>query len=183
MRKIIGLAIGCVLGGCTTQPAVVQKPTIAEPHLNYFRQDTSPLPWVTTIPSERAVDYKDVDFGAIDRHLRRSMAVDFDKFKKVDLVLLDYTVLEAVGPHKKLTKKKHQGQAYCKKYILKPKRYFMRMSCYERHKRPPAPPLFEGTAVMDVTKAFPLEALSFMIDELILEHRRLPLKKIEVNLD
>jgi len=186
VKKAIGLVIGCILGGCET-PHTVNRPlleTSQEHRMHvYSHQDTAPLPWVSVVPSERAIEYQEVNFGHIARHLRRMMAIDSEKFKCINLVLIDYTVLEPTPPHKELTKKKYGGQLYCKKYIRKPERYFLKLSFYDRKTRPPAPPLYEGTAVMNVTRAFPTEALSFMIEDIIYERLRLMTKKIHVDLD
>lgn len=181
MKKLISLTLGCLLGGCATQPQVIQKPIAIGQ--GEFRQDLAPLPWVHVLPSERAIAYTDVDFHFIAQHIRQDMVLDIDKFKGVNLVLVDYTVLPATQPKKELMRHAYEGQVYCKEYIVKPERYFMRISFYQSGVRPPCPPLFVGTAVVRVSKAAPEEAMRFMATDIVKEHIKSPLSKIEVNLD
>ena len=119
--------MGCILGGCET-PQTVNRSLLETTQEHHSHQDTAPLPWVSVVPSQRATEYQEVNFGHIARHLRRMMAIDSERFQSINLVLIDYTVLEPTPPHKELTKKKYGGQLYCKTYIRKPERYFLKLS-------------------------------------------------------
>lgn len=187
MKRIIGLAVGCLLSGCSTgsenrqeSTFMLQNPGLQERN---FRQDTAPLPWVHVLPSERAANFLDADFDYLARRIRHAMTVNLQRFIGVTLVLVDYAILEA-GPTKKvIMNKKYKGQTYCKKYITKPERYFMRLSFYGNNQVPPAPPLFVGAAVLSVRHAAPFEAMHFLVDDIIDERLKLPVCQIEVNLD
>ncbi len=187
MKKIIGLAIGCLLGGCATGPdnrqnsaLMIQNPMLQE---RVVRQDTAPLPWVHVLPSERAAYFLDADFDYIARHIRHSMTINLERFRGVCLVLVDYAILEPKSLHTKLMKQNYKGQKYCKEYVTKPERYFMRISFYTNNQRPPAPPLFVGAAVLSVRHAAPFEAMHFLVDDIIKERLSLPFTQVEVNLD
>jgi hypothetical protein len=148
-----------------------------------FRQDTAPLPWVHVLPSERAAHFLDADFDYLARRIRHAMTINPARFRDVQLVLVDYAILEPKSLTTKPMKKKYKGQKYCKEYIAKPERYFMRLSFYRHNQQPPAPPLFVGAAVLSVRHAAPFEAMHFLVDDIIDEHLKLPYSQVEVNLD
>jgi len=186
VKRIIGLAVGCLLGGCDGQDGRYQSTlTIQNPMLQArnVRQDTAPLPWVHVLPSERAAHFLDADFDYLARRIRHAMTINLERFKGVCLVLVDYAILDAKPTKTKPMTKKYKGQTYCKEYITKPERYFMRISFYGNNQAPPAPPLFVGAAVLSVRHAAPFEAMHFLLDDIILERLKLPLTQIEVNLD
>jgi hypothetical protein len=178
VKRIIGLSLGCLLGGCETAPdngqqsmLMLQNPMVQE---KIFRQDTAPLPWVHVLPSERAAHFLDADFDYIARRIRHAMTINPARFRDVQLVLVDYAILEPKSLTTKPMKKKYKGQKYCKEYIAKPERYFMRLSFYRHNQQPPAPPLFVGAAVLSVRHAAPFEAMHFLVDDIIDEHLKLP---------
>jgi hypothetical protein len=187
VKRIMGLALWCFVSGCETAPdngqqsmLVVQSPKVQE---KIFRQDTAPLPWVHVLPSERAAHFLDADFDYLARRIRHAMTINPAKFSDVRLVLVDYAILEPKLLTTKPMKKKYKGQKYCKEYISKPERYFMRLSFYRQNQQPPAPPLFVGAAVLSVRHAAPFEAMHFLVDDIIDEHLKLPYNQVEVNLD
>ena len=105
MRRIIGIALTCVLAGCTYGPEgpVLQEHVEVEPPAmkigrSRFYYDTVGVPWVHTIPSKRALAYKDVPFAAIAKKVRSCIAMADAKckckrFADVTSVLIDYTVI------------------------------------------------------------------------------------------
>ncbi|MBY0500690.1 MAG: hypothetical protein K2P93_01645 [Alphaproteobacteria bacterium] len=182
MKKTIGIIIGCILVGCGPRESVIEGDA---PGTARFHQDTAPWPWVHIVPSERSTDIRSVSFDSLAHQIRFDMCfgASDNKFKKVRLVMLDYTILPHEAPEKKALKKKFQGRSYLNTYNRRPQRYFMTMSFYECDQKPPSPPLFEGTVSMRTDIAPPYEAFHLMAHEIILDHIHSNLKKLVVNLD
>ncbi|MBP9692312.1 MAG: hypothetical protein KBD90_03160 [Alphaproteobacteria bacterium] len=184
MKKSIGIsiAIGMTLIGCTKKEDSIR---IDPPGGNEFYRDIAPLPLVHMVPSERAAAFKGVDFSDISHRLRFDLAFKpyEKKFKKIRLLLVDYTILPHKNPVETPYKKKIQGQTYLSQYKNKPKRYYMTISFYECDKGPPLPPFFEGTVSMDVNTAPPHEALQMMAHEIIVDYLHSPYKKVYVSMD
>lgn len=97
MKKTIGIAACLLLGGCYNgAPSVDTGPDIST---KWPRQDIAPVPWVRVVPSERTLALKDVSFTTIAEQIRYDInyAPHRNKFGKVRLILVDYTIL----PHEK----------------------------------------------------------------------------------
>jgi hypothetical protein len=184
VKKIIGISIamGVILGGCSEKEEFIK---IHHPGEEGFHSDIAPLSEVHMVPSQRAIAYKGVYFSSISHTIRYAMdfSTYYEKFKKIRLVMVDYTVLPHEAAEKKAYKKKFKGQGYFSKYKNKPQRYYMTISFYECDNTPPLPPFFEGTASMSVEKAPPHEALTLMADEIIQSYLNSPYSKVKVNLD
>jgi len=120
----------------------------ANPGIDYRNQNTSPWPWVSIVPSERALALKTVDFEVISQQMHFDMAFERNMcaFRDVCLVLLDYTILpEEISQDR-----------------LRPQRYFMVASFYKTGRRPPDAPDYEYTTSLRIDKAAPQEAMLFM---------------------
>ncbi len=176
MKRIIGLTLMCLLGGCATQEI---KNTPLKPSL----RDTAPMPWVQVIPSERAIEFKEIEFDYIARHVRQNMANDREVFNNITLVLIDYTILPAESPKKSQMPKNNKGQLYCKKFIEKPERYFLRLSFYANNTRPPAPPVFTNAETLNIQAAPLSEALCYMVNEATREYICSSSRNVQVDLD
>lgn len=170
----LGLLACCLLTACTsTEKRVFSGPT---PGIEYHNQNTAPWPWVSAVPSERALALKEVDFDDVSRQLHFDMAlIPYQyAFQDVRIVLLDYTILpEEVS-----------------KDNVRPPRYFMVASFFKIGNSPPSPPDFEITTSLNTAKAAPQEAMLFMIRDIVDEVRILnedclltPGRKITINLD
>ncbi len=148
-------------------------------------QDTAPWPWVTFLPSERAMALESVDFEAISHELRYEMSFGphIKKFKNVCFVMVDYGILPATNPQRKNPIVMYEGQTYSKNYESDPERYILKVSFFEGASRPPQPPSFEETMYMKTEKAPPQEALHLMASQLVQDILVSPLKKITVDLD
>ncbi len=155
------------------------------PGTNFPNQDAAPLPWISVLPSKRALDLKVVDFSAINNRLRFNMNYFpfVDHYRNVCLILIDYTILPAEPLNQDLKVIQHKDISYSRKYESKPERYSLTVSFYENRNTPPAIPLFQETITLATHKASPNEALGFMIDCIIEDHRASKVKKIEVDLD
>ena len=177
MKKVGRLIIFSLLAGCTPpRKIVVEGPS---PGIDYHNQTTAPWPWVSVVPSERALAFKKVNFENLSRQIHFDMAFEpyNDTFKDVRIVLLDYTIL----PHE-IKKGKQSSE--------RPARYFMVASFYTIGRKPPCPPDFEVTATLRADKAGREEGMLYMLRDIIEEIYTLdnigaltPGKKITVNLD
>jgi hypothetical protein len=178
----ISIAIGVSLVGCTKKEDLAR---IDAPGGKEFYRDIAPLPLVHMVPSERAIAFKSVNFSNISQRLRYDMVFGAyeKKFKKIRLLLIDYTILPHENPEETSLKKKFQGETYLSQYKNKPKRYYMTISFYECDTAPPHPPFFEGTVSMSVKTAPPHEALHMMAHEIIINYLRSPYKKTYVSMD
>lgn len=146
------------------------------PGIEYRNQNTAPWPWVSVVPSERALALKTVDFESISRQLHYDLAFYPHQiaFRGVRVVLLDYTILPQETKENK----------------YRPERYTMVASFYKFDRRPPCPPDFEITTSLRTDKAGAQEAMRFMIRDIVEECHALtevnlltPGRKITVNLD
>lgn len=174
MKKIVGIITCALLASCTTpQKKVIRG---ASPGIEYHNQNTAPSPWISVVPSDRALAVKQVDFEVLSRQLHYDMSFEPHKenFCDIRLVVLDYTIL----PPETVKGK------------MRPKRYFMAARFYKIGKRPPGPPDFEVTTSMRVDKAASQEAMRYMLRDIIEEVDVLgdnglltPGRKVMVNLD
>jgi hypothetical protein len=195
MKKSMGIIVCCLLSGCsplffledpTRSIKYKDKPlsTPSKDDLSPY-QDTAPLPWVSVLPSERAIQMKEVDFHNIALQLRHDMRFPpFNhKFNNVQMVLLDYGIEEVPTAGLENSAVKEKGISYLSHYAKKVQKYVMKASFYTFDNRPPNPPCFEEKIYFDVSKAGPSEAIKLMAHEIILDHLASPLKKITVDLD
>jgi len=182
VKKALGIITCFLLAGCDTPKKTVVKGYSAG--IEYHNQSTSPWPWVSVVPSARALNLKEVNFESIEKHLHFDMSFEphHKSFDDVRIVLLDYTILPEDIPGKK--------QRFSKPDIYRPKRYFMVASFYKIGRKPPCPPDFEVTASLQIDRAAPQEAMRFMARNIIEEINTLsddnllvPGKTITVNLD
>lgn len=172
MRKALGIITGLLLTSCAaSKETIVRGPS---PGIEYRNQSTAPWPWISVVPSARALAVKDVDFDVISRQLHFDMSFDphSNAFKNVRLVVIDYTVLPAT------------------KNPNRPDRYFMTASFYKIGRKPPCPADFEVTTSIRKDKAGKEEAMRYMARDIIEEIYTLsdedlltPGRKITVNLD
>jgi hypothetical protein len=181
VKKAIGTLMCFLLGGCTPpRGQVISGPT---PAANFPHQSTSPRPWVSILPSKRAMDLKAVDFLAITNRIHYNM--DYypflEKYKNVCLVLVDYRLLPPAKLNQNYKILYHNDIAFSKKYEERPQQYELTVTFYENCKSPPATPVFEETITMATSKAAPQEALRMMIEHLFYDHYASDLKKIEVD--
>lgn len=190
MKKTIGIAVGLLLSSCSnpkTEVVATSGTSVAYPH-----QDTAPWPWVHVVPSERTLAFQEVDFEKIAHQIRFDISSFNHRnvYKKVRLILVDYTIL----PHEESSinafKETVQGEIYAKKYESRPLRYMMTVSFYECNQKPPAPPTYEITASIRKNRAAPQEAMRLMARDAVEELHALqevkklePGVKIKVNLD
>jgi hypothetical protein len=182
VKKVFGIILCFLLAGCNLQnKKVVKGPT---PGIEYHNQTTAPWPWVSIVPSERALALKEVNFESITKHLHFDMSFEPHQktFQDVRVLLLDYTILPEEIPTKE--------NKHIKPEVYRPKRYFMVASFYKIGRRPPCPPDFEVTTSLQVNRAAPQEAMRYMARDIIEEIAVLdedglltPGKKITVNLD
>src|SRR3989338_2965784 len=89
------------LTGCSSFP-LARKAIGPSPGVDCSHQDAAPLPWVSVIPSKRAIEMKETDFERYARDFRYliSIAPYNKKFGNVRLVLMDYTILPAESSQK-----------------------------------------------------------------------------------
>ena len=177
MKKIAGLLLVPFIAGCQKDNnSVLQGPS---PGIEYRNQKTSPWPWVSIVPSDRALAFKNVNFENICQQLHYDMAFEpnYNCFKEVQLIVLDYTIL----PYEL-----KEG----KRSLERPGRYFMTASFYKAGNRPPCPPDIEISSTLRVNRAAREEAMLYMARDIIDEIHALyqareltPGKKIMVNLD
>lgn len=184
MKKSL-IAISCLyLGGCdaiyTANPISGISPGVRFPH-----QDTAPLPWISIIPSKRALAMKDVDFTVIDHQMRFDMSFfpHHKRFQNVCLILLDYGLVSASKSKKNQLIVKYEGQTYSKNYEDTPEHYVMKISFFNGKTRPPSPPSFEETITMEKNMAPAHEAMIMMGHELVEDLQRTPLNQVTVDLD
>lgn len=183
VKNTLRVLICFLLAGCQS----VEKKVIKglTPGIEYRNQTTAPWPWVSVVPSERALALlKDVDFDAISRHFHFDMSFEphHHAFKDVRVVLLDYTVLPEGSTEK--------GKTFSEIVHRREKRYFMVASFYKLQNRPPCPPDFEITSSMRADKAGLQEGMRFLARNTIEEVHALsdddlltPNRKITVDLD
>lgn len=177
VKNRVGLLACFLLAACGC--ADMKKKVFPGPvaGLEYRNQNTSPWPWVSVVPSERALAMlKTVDFEVISQQMHFDMAFEphIEAFRDIRLVLLDYTILpEEIS-----------------KDMLRPQRYFMTASFYKVGRRPPDSPDFEYTTSLRTDKAAPQEAMLYMARDIIEEIHALyyncllsPGRKIVINLD
>lgn len=181
MKKIINLTLMCLLTGCATQQNVTKKPMLGL--LNPVIRDTASMSWIQVIPSERAIEFKGIAFDYISRHIRHNMANDSEAFNNITLILVDYAILPATSPKIGAMRGKNGKQTYCKDFIEKPERYFLRLSFYENNQRPPSPPAFMETEVLSVEAAPLSEALCYMVNEITREYIASESRQVQMNLD
>lgn len=191
MQKILGLVICALLAGCMeAKKTVIRGPS---PGVDYRNQDTAPWPWVSVVPSPRALDLKNVDFESISRQFHYDMAFDPQSpaFKNVRVILLDYTILPSEIKKDKDTLGKDQGGPHKNQTgVRRPERYFLVASFYRMDKRPPCPPDWEIATTLRSDKAGRQEAMRLMTRVVVQESYVLykngmltPGKKIMINLD
>lgn len=174
MKNRVGLLTCFLLAACTTTEKKVFSGPVAG--LEYRNQNTAPWPWVSIVPSERALALKDVEFDTISKQMHYDMAFEphENAFRDVRIVVLDYTILpEEISQDK-----------------LRPQRYFMVASFYKIGKSPPDTPDFEITTSLRTDKAAPQEAMRFMARDIMEEIHSLyddclltPGRKIVIDLD
>ena len=93
MKNRLGLLTCFLLAACTSAEKKVFSGPVAG--LEYRNQNTAPWPWVSVVPSERALAMKDVEFDAVSQQIHFDMAFESHQnaFKNVRVMLIDYTVL------------------------------------------------------------------------------------------
>lgn len=182
-RRIIACFLVSLLSACTMMK---EKPMMKRPTPNTvvasLTSDSAPLAWVQILPSQRAVAFKSVDFNYVSKLIRFWMLPFGEKFGKVTLVLVDYTIL----PRKKSKSRPIRvgSVQYCDDFIYQPARYFLNISFYEENLRPPARPSFMGTVTMSVFAAPLYETVHYMVDVLMEEHVYSSVKsRLEIVLD
>ena len=182
MKKAISIFSCFLLGGCMTYMHAEEGPALGT---RYPHQDTAPIPWVSVIPSERAIAFKQVDFDGIAHQLRYDMNYNphRNKFKNVGRVLVDYAIIPNENFEKSDIELKKGGQSYPCMYEKKPERYVLTMRFYACNKSLADAPLFEETIAMSTDKAPPQEAMYLMAHTIVEDHQASPLKKIYVDLN
>lgn len=191
MKKTLGIIVCGLLTGCSTYtgwgPNEIRFGDEKDQarSVGYPNQDDAPLPWISILPSKRAVQMENVDFHSIAKSLRYDMKFPpfINKFKNVRYVLLDYGIEEVSYPDLDYPVIKAKGVTYSKGFSEKEKRYVMNASFYTFDNRPPNPPCFEEKIYMKTEKAYPDEAIRMMAHEIVLDHLASPLKKLDVDLD
>ncbi|MBA3812958.1 MAG: hypothetical protein H0X26_00465 [Alphaproteobacteria bacterium] len=156
MKRRAGLIIFSLLAGCAADNKTrINTPS---PGIGYHNQNTAPWPWVSIVPSERALSLKGVNFEDLSRQLHYDIAFEphYFQFKDVRVILLDYTILPQDA------KKVIQAPQ-------RPGRYFMSAGFYRGSNRPPCKPDFEITASLRTDIAATREAMTFMAREIIEE--------------
>jgi hypothetical protein len=156
VKKIVGVIICSLLTGCSrVETNVLEGPSAG---IEYHNQDTAPWPWVSVVPSARALALKNVSFEALARQLRHDMAFDpFSKpFEDVRLILLDYTILPP-----RIKKAKDSPE--------RTEQYFMVASFYKIGRRPTCSPDFEVTTIISTKKGGRRELLRYMARDTIRE--------------
>lgn len=154
MKKIIGTIACSLLAGCGgIDKQVIQGPS---PGIEYHNQDVAPWPWVSVVPTHRALILKNIDFDNLARELRFEMAFDpySAPFKDVRLVILDYTVLPELIKGTERSPERDD-------------RYFLTASFYKLDNRPPCPADFEITATTFVNQGGGREIMRYMIGEIV----------------
>lgn len=151
MKKVISVIVCSLLAGCGIHKEVIQGPS---PGIEYHNQDLAPLPWVSVVPSHRALILKNVDFENLAREVRYEMSFDpySAPFKDVRLVILDYTVLPELLEGSEKSPERED-------------RYFLTASFYKFANRPPCPPDFAVTASMRVDRGGGQEVMRYLVEE------------------
>lgn len=175
MKKALGIISCFLIAGCDEiKKKVIKGPS---PGIEYQNQTTAPWPWISIVPSERALAIKQVNFESISKHMHYDMSFEphHEAFKDVRIVLVDYTILPEGTQKGKSTRAPS---------------YIMVASFYKIGKRPPGPPDFEITTFLQVNRAPPQEAVRYMARDIIEEVHTLndsclltPGRKITVDLD
>ncbi len=163
------------------------KPAIEDPNpgIDYPYQDTAPLPWVSVIPSERAIGFKVVNFDGLAHQIRYDMNFSAyrEKYKNVTRVLVDYAILPKENFEKSDVKMKKGGQSYPCVFESTPERYVLTTRFYDCNQTLADTPLFEETITMPTSKAPPHEALHLMAHMIMEDHHSSSLNKIKANLN
>ena len=178
MKKIIGISLCCLLGGCVFPAVKALKG--AAPSVNYPHQDLAPLPWISVLPTKRTMAFKEVDFKVIAQQLRFDLRYypHATKSRYVTMALVDYAILPPETSKTNNPDVFQKGVSYSKNYVDLPERYALTIRLYEHDHVPPHPPLFEETIYMPTFKAPPQEAIRMMAQMLIEDHHDSPLKKM-----
>lgn len=182
VKKALGIMICLLLAGCAASETEVIKGL--SPGIEYHNQTTAPWPWVSVVPSERALALKEVDFDSLSKHFHFDISFEprREALEDVRAIVLDYAILPegAVAT----------GHPYSERGNDRPHRYFMVASFYKLNNRPPCPADFQVTASLRIDKAGIQEAMRLMSREIIEEVQALsddelltPGRKITVNLD
>lgn len=161
MKKSLGIITCFLLAGCDTSiKKVIKGPS---PGIEYHNQTTAPWPWVSIVPSERALALKAVNFDSISKHMLFDMSFEphQETFKDVRVILVDYTIIPEETPGIKPQPSKPE--------ITRSKSYVMVASFYKIGKRPPCPPDFEITTTLQANRAPPQEGLRYMSRDTIEE--------------
>src|SRR3990167_1650823 len=182
MKRIIGLFVICLLGACSSPQNCKQRPIPPGDQALYTQKmETVPWPWVQIIPSERAAVHEGINFSSIDQLIRLGMVSAPKRFEKITLVLVDYTILparkEIIPPPSRTNLR------FSEKYIPIPKLFFLKIRFYECEQRPPAEPLYVGTAVIPSHRICFQETLRYLTDTLMFELGQTTSNRIFLELD
>lgn len=183
VKKAISLFSCFLLGGCITP---YQHVDVGPAYgTNFPYQDTAPLPWVSVIPSERAIACKEIDFDIIAHQLRYNMSYNphRNKFKNVGRVLVDYAILPPEDFMKSDMQVKKGGQTYPCVFEKKPEQYILTMRFYGCDQSLSGSPLIEETITMPSHIAPPQEAMHLMVHTLVEDIHFSSLKKIHTDLN
>lgn len=184
VKKALGIFMSFLLGGCNVPRGGAVVSEGPSPDINFPHQLASPLPYVSVLPSKRAMEMKGVSFFAILSRIHFDMeyAPFYEKNKNVCLVLIDYTILPAEKFNQNSKIIYHNDQAFSRKFEEKPQRYALTATFFENCNSPPATPIYEQTIYLATSKAPPEEAMRFLIEEVFRDQRITDLSKLEVDL-
>ncbi len=170
------------LAGCSYRAKIIEGPSIGA---SYPVQDEAPLPWISVLPTKRAIENTDVRFGGIASTVRYNLSFYpyRKKFQNVNLILLDYGILPGVTHQKGKPVIKTCDESFSKKYETLPERYEFIATFYEGNARPPAPPSFEQRLTMPTSMCYPYEAFLMMASEVVHDLEASKRPKLEVDLN
>ncbi len=182
MKKGVVVVVCSLLTGCMAQVHTITGPS--EGTL-YFYQDTAPHPWISVLPSKRAAAFKAVDFAAIAHQIRFDMTYypHEEKFKDVNLVLVDYDLLLPEKLGKTGMEVCSDEVSFSENYAGAPARYVMTIKFYSCKRKPPFCPIFEETIYLEAFKAPPQEAMRLMALMIMEDRHASPLSRIISKLD
>ncbi len=183
MKKTLCITACCLLAACTSHREKLQKVEM----LPYAKIDTAPLSYIHVAPSQRAIEFKGVNFDNIARRIRRHLADEPIDFKSIRLILVDYAELPALDADAKFINYPCSGQKYFENYNGKSARYYLNLKFYKCNNRPPNTPDRETTVTVDKVGVPPHEAIITMAYEAVRDYvdhvEKFSAKKLEVNMD
>ncbi len=155
--------------------------------LEYAKVDTAPLPYIHVAPSQRAIEFKAVNFDHIARDIRRNLADEPVDYKSISLIMVDYALLPELDADAKFMKYPCAGPQYYENYNAKPERYYLNLKFYKCNSRPPNKPDREITVTVAKDRIPPHEAIVAMVYEAVRDYvdhvENFSAKKLEVNMD